>query len=123
MASVNLALKLNIVGPAAPSGYPVCLTSRYTSEMLTRPHPEYARCDNQKEARISKGLAQNDSNIFQNVVQPLKPTGQKSGTSIGFFDQGILTGLTFFVLPVLATTCYLTYLGGRFTIAQLSGLR
>lgn len=91
--------------------------------MLTKPHPEYVELSKKQETEIAWTWNENNLNLLHNVVQPLKPTGQRSGTTIGFFDQGILTGLTLIVLPVLATTCSLAYVGGRYAVGHLANVR
>lgn len=38
--------------------------------------------------------------------RPLRPTGQGPGTAIGFFEQGIMVGAVFIVLPVISLIGY-----------------
>lgn len=39
-------------------------------------------------------------------AQPLRETGQGPGTAIGFFEQGIIVGALFIVLPVVSVVGY-----------------
>jgi hypothetical protein len=43
---------------------------------------------------------------FEKVVKDLKPTGQKAGKAIGFFEQGILLGLGIVAVIVLPSFGY-----------------
>lgn len=43
---------------------------------------------------------------FEKVVRDLKPTGQKAGKAIGFFEQGILLGLGITAVIVLPSLGY-----------------
>lgn len=61
-------------------------------------------------------VAQKDSKMGQTIynrsLRPLKPTGQPKEGDGNFFEQGMLTGLILFVLPLvtgtLLGTSYLT---------------
>jgi hypothetical protein len=58
---------------------------------------------------------------LQMAVAPLTPTGQPFGGGIGFFEQGIITGLVVFVLPVfigaIAAGTYATkYIHGKWLV-------
>lgn len=44
--------------------------------------------------------------VRKQALIPLKPTGQGPGTSLGFFDQGIMTGFVAFVVPSLVLIGY-----------------
>lgn len=60
--------------------------------------------------------------IRRREMQPLKETGQGPGTAIGFFEQGIMVGALFIVLPVLSITGYTGWvLVRRFLLPGLAG--
>ncbi|TVY84409.1 Aldehyde dehydrogenase family 3 member B2, partial [Lachnellula suecica] len=78
-----------LYGPASPSPstYPLAIHPRYTPEMFSVPRPEFFT---QVE--------------FSTELKNLKPTGQKKGHAVGFFEQGIFIGLGLtgsVVLPLL----------------------
>lgn len=83
--------------------------------MLSYPRPEYISSlasevpiafDLQSGAYKHLKKNSNLKNLREEATKPLKPIGQHSGTSMGFFDQGIITGLVAFVLPSLALLGY-----------------
>jgi hypothetical protein len=47
------------------------------------------------------------------AAKELKPTGQKPGHHIGFFEQGILTGLVFIFVPAAVGTLVAVGFGVR----------
>lgn len=87
--------------------------------MLTIPQPEYLSTITGTLVEVTQAIQQNQANLRPQHVEPLPPTGQGSGTSIGFFEQGILTGLATIVLPVLAVTGFITYTGGRLVLEHM----
>ena len=51
---------------------------------------------------------------YEESLQPLKPTGQPLYvTPLGFFEQGIVTGLTVFVLPTVIGAVVASIWAGR----------
>ena len=104
----------NLVGPAAPVGYSVSPVGRYRCEMMENPSPKFvSRVSGEVDLRE---VAQKGSEIgkllHQQSLRPLKPTGQPREGDSNFFQQGMLVGLIFLVLPVvtgsLIGTSYLT---------------
>lgn len=92
--------------------------------MMSKPRPEKihragGRGTRDLEASLlsnvmrSAGGREIREELRKRALTPLKPTGQPSGTSMGFFDQGIITGLVAFVLPCVALIGY-----GSFKAAQ-----
>ncbi|RVX74926.1 hypothetical protein B0A52_01203 [Exophiala mesophila] len=103
-----------LVGPAAPVGYSVSPVGRYRCEMMENPSPKFvSRVSGEVDLRE---VAQKGSEIgkllHQQSLRPLKPTGQPREGDSNFFQQGMLVGLIFLVLPVvtgsLIGTSYLT---------------
>ncbi|KNG85751.1 hypothetical protein ANOM_005718 [Aspergillus nomiae NRRL 13137] len=107
-----------LVGPAIPlhngqpSSFPML---RYSTEMLSQPRPEYIQ-EAKKPAITLQELKDLDRVALDRVRvearSALRSTGQGSGTAIGFFEQGILVGAVFIVLPVVSLVGY----GGWYTI-------
>ncbi|KAL3440791.1 hypothetical protein BJX65DRAFT_316136 [Aspergillus insuetus] len=101
-----------LIGPAIPfhhgqpSPSPIL---RYSTEMLSRPRPEYIRETNKSNMNVQE-LKELDRAALDRLqveaARPLRPTGQGPGTAIGFFEQGILVGAVFIVLPVISFIGY-----------------
>lgn len=107
----------HIVGPVRPvtATVPLNMDLRYETNMMSRPSPQVIAKD-----KSGVGIAQllriqsRKDGKFRKIVEdvrmqaliPLKPTGQGPGTSLGFFDQGIMTGFMAFVLPSLVLIGY-----------------
>ncbi|KAL3464903.1 hypothetical protein BJX64DRAFT_298019 [Aspergillus heterothallicus] len=101
-----------LIGPAIPfhNGQPSpSPILRYSTEMLSRPRPEYIQ--------EAKGFTMSVQELKEldraaldrlqvEAARPLRPTGQGPGTAIGFFEQGILVGAVFIVLPVISFIGY-----------------
>lgn len=76
--------------------------------MLSKPRPTLIAS---KTSRLDlEDLSNLQSSKLQSFAlqetRPLRETGQGSGTSIGFFEQGIIVGGVFIVLPVLSILGY-----------------
>jgi hypothetical protein len=120
---LNLIMKL--VGPIRPTTAlsPEDVNMRYETSMMSQPRPQVivqARHANQ-DAQILQ-LDTKKSSFDQQLVSelrkgsrvPLRATGQPSGTSLGFFDQGIKTGFVAFVLPCLIFIGYTSFKGSQY---------
>lgn len=59
----------------------------------------------------------------KSALKELKPTGQKPGHAIGFFEQGILIGLGGVAAVVLPVLGWGLVVGGRRVWGVLNGLR
>ncbi|RAH84251.1 hypothetical protein BO86DRAFT_397117 [Aspergillus japonicus CBS 114.51] len=92
-----------LLGPALATDQSIIpVDRRYTTWMLSRPRPEMITTIQAGESELRKGhlLAA----LSKNVNQPLPKTGQGPGTSMGFFEQGIVVGFVFIVIPVVSVT-------------------
>ncbi|KAL3422098.1 Aldehyde dehydrogenase family 3 member B1 [Phlyctema vagabunda] len=79
-----------LVGPASLPAHPHQLHPRYTTEMFSQPRPQVI--EQVKDSEIST------------EIKDLRPTGQRPGHAVGFFEQGIFLGLgitAFVILPSL----------------------
>ncbi|PMD19586.1 hypothetical protein NA56DRAFT_680077 [Hyaloscypha hepaticicola] len=84
-----------LVGPASLVNYPHALHPRFTSNMLSTPRPQFITPPTPLPTA---------SKLKELALKPLKPTGQRPGHAIGFFEPGILLGLgstAIVVLPFL----------------------
>ncbi|KAJ9156074.1 putative Aldehyde dehydrogenase [Pleurostoma richardsiae] len=107
-----------LVGPPRPLTpvSPNDLDLRYEPAMMSKPKPEQVRHSLPAVATLMAGLinskASNATNenvvrqLRKQAIKPLRLIGQESGSSMGFFDQGLITGLVAFVLPSLAVVGY-----------------
>lgn len=59
--------------------------------------------------------------LRQRETQPLKETGQGPGTAIGFFEQGIIVGALFIVLPVISVVGYAGWIFARKAVLHFAG--
>lgn len=77
--------------------------------MLSRPRPEYIQ-ETENPVLALQELKELDraalDRLQAEAARPLRPTGQGPGTAIGFFEQGILVGAVFIVLPVISLVGY-----------------
>lgn len=88
------------VGPASPAIYPHSLHPRYTSDMFSTPRPQFVTPPEPLPP---------SSKLKELALKELKPTGQPVGHAIGFFEQGIIVGLTstaVIVLPLLGWSLF-----------------
>ncbi|KAF9892289.1 hypothetical protein FE257_002066 [Aspergillus nanangensis] len=107
-----------LVGPALAVNHPsIPLNQRYSIEMLSRPRPEMIERPTDDIAMLedfhSIGTVK-VTELSKHSERPLKGTGQGPGTAIGFFEQGIMVGAAFIVLPVMSAVAY----GGWILVRQ-----
>jgi len=91
-----------LVGPASPLEFPVSVQARYSKEMFSKPRPEYINFTSISKTigdLLDTGDAKAGRKLREEAQKSLPPTGQRAGKAIGFFEQGLLTGVT-----ILATT-------------------
>jgi len=88
--------------------------------MLSKPRPEFVEEPIGNSAIELKDLINPMSTklqiLRQRETQPLRETGQGPGTAIGFFEQGIIVGALFIVLPAVSLVGY----SGWFLTQKLS---
>ncbi|RAH45249.1 uncharacterized protein BO95DRAFT_464062 [Aspergillus brunneoviolaceus CBS 621.78] len=89
------------VGPALATDQRVIpVERRYTTSMFSRPRPEMITTIQAGKSGLKKGHVLGA--LSKKVVKPLLKARQGPGTSMGFFEQGILVGLVFIVIPVVS---------------------
>lgn len=117
-----------LVGPAAPTfpQQPLDVDRRYTPEMFSACQPQAAnesvtskQLDHAlfagDEAGSGKKGAVTAAQLAELAVKPLKPTGQPlQHARIGFFEQGILTGLGLATTPILIGIGTGAWFGARY---------
>lgn len=118
LSLVNQILPELLVGPATPLNHtPSPSPSRFTKDMFTVPRPAYISTPSASKA-LTTALASAVSTkeleeLDSMAMKELPPTGQKPGGQIGFFEQGILTGLATILIPTLVGTAVLAGFGIR----------
>ncbi|CZR61845.1 uncharacterized protein PAC_11742 [Phialocephala subalpina] len=103
-----------LIGPPAPTFSPHALHPRYTPEMFSTPRPQFITAPPSLPSSIEMKKA---------ATKELKPTGQRPGHAIGFFEQGILIGLGSAAVVVLPALGYGAWWVGRKGWVVLRGLR
>jgi hypothetical protein len=89
---VIIQLTRTSVGPASPVNHPHALHPRFTASILSTPRPQFI---------VPPAPLPPSSQLKELALKTLKPTGQRPGHAIGFFEQGILLGLGSTALVVL----------------------
>ncbi|KUJ07454.1 uncharacterized protein LY89DRAFT_766029 [Mollisia scopiformis] len=103
-----------LFGPPSPTSHPHTLHPRYTPAMLSAPRPQFVAISAEMPDSLEmKKLA----------AKELKPTGQKPGHAVGFFEQGILIGLGSAAVVVLPAVGWGVYWVGRRGLGFVRGLR
>jgi hypothetical protein len=70
---------------------------------------------------LSDPLSVKLQSLRRREMQPLRETGQGPGTAIGFFEQGIIVGALFIVLPVVSLVGYLGWMLARRLLLGTTG--
>lgn len=81
-----------LIGPPSPTNHSHALHPRFTSDMFSTPRPQFI---------TPPATLPAPSKLMEIALKQLKPTRQRPGHAIGFFEQGILLGLTSTALVVL----------------------
>ena len=95
-----------LASPRTPVGFPTSLKSSYSKEMFSVPKPEFIRY-NANTSRAHNLLDKNDVKEAQRYRQEAESldvrVNQPAGKAIGFFEQGILLGISIVLTTVVAT--------------------
>lgn len=86
--------------------------------MFTVPRPSYISAPSQTSNLLTTILTSPSTTISvveldKEALAELPPTGQKPGHHIGFFEQGIITGMATVLLPAAVGTLALAAFGVR----------
>jgi hypothetical protein len=106
-----------IAGPVSATGFPIHPELRYTRDMFEEPSPQIvpgARF-HPASSMMSQYDPPHSEKMLSAMSKPLKPTGQGPSGAIDFFGQGILLGVTVYLLPIA-----LISIGGVATLGTLA---
>ena len=104
---------MRLVGPTLPEDAPPCFDTRYSVSSLQVPRPQILS-ETQSTALVKAILnpanPRKSSTLWREAISPLPPTKQKDAEStIGFFEQGIITGGIITLVSFVATVSILGY--------------
>ncbi|KAH7384682.1 hypothetical protein BKA66DRAFT_388391, partial [Pyrenochaeta sp. MPI-SDFR-AT-0127] len=86
-----------MVGPSAPLDFPTNLRVRYTRDMFEVPSPQVVPG---VRSHFASTIFKKANFIDAVARKPLKPTGQPPSGAWGFFEQGMVIGAFFYLLPI-----------------------
>lgn len=96
-----------LVGPAAPSGYPLQLSNRYPFDLFTVSRPAYVHCT-ESSASLLKVLRGESGTSAQKLLvdaaTPLAEYKRHPGGGVGFFEQGFLINAGMIVASTLTAS-------------------
>lgn len=107
-----------LVGPAAPLGYPVSASSRYSTEQFTEARATYIQTTAEHNL-LSKLIVSGDTKLMDQATKDATsalPAGKGrrlEAAPFGFFEQGILTGLGMALSSIILGGGGLAYCGYR----------
>lgn len=93
-----------LVGPASPIGFPVSIQSRYTKEMFSVPRPEFINfpaLSHTVAEVLDEGKTDAGRKLREEAQNRLPPSTQRAGKAIGFFEQGLFSGLSVIAVSTL----------------------
>ena len=110
--STNIILSL-LVGPPAPKQVALDRSVRYPTTVFSVPRPHYIRPTGLSQS-VTDILRAKSPSALQNMLdlqssQLVCRTRRPLGGGVGFFEQGILTGLGLFSISILAGLSSLGY--------------
>lgn len=121
------------VGPAAPTAHTPAFKHRYSKEMFTVSRPQYIQLQSDslilglalaaggsKGPDAYTGVNITGSSIRKLAMVPLPPLKQSAGKAIGFFEQGLISGVVT-LLVLLAAVGYGIWIY-FWTKAQVAGI-
>lgn len=104
-----------LLGPAAPSVQAIDVEKRYTTRHFTRPSPAFITPPS-SQATISRAIASKDlrktsAELLAKSTLEIKEKKRAEWIAIGFFEQGILLGLSLASIPLLTAIGASLYYG------------
>ncbi|KAL4892402.1 Aldehyde/histidinol dehydrogenase [Aspergillus ambiguus] len=98
-----------LIGPALPTNS-VLSRTRYTTEVLQVPRPQYITESSQADlVKAVLNPSKKGQDAWKEALSPLPPTKQRAGFHIGFFEQGIITGGLITLFSLVASVSTLGY--------------
>jgi hypothetical protein len=97
--------------------------ARYTKAMFEIPRPQFIQPAGKQSETLWKALAVAEPDLeLQNMaVTPLPALNRRPGGAIGFFEQGLHTGVVALMIPVLTSAVVLGYYGIRAAQRRIIG--
>ncbi|KAH7406221.1 Aldehyde/histidinol dehydrogenase [Phaeosphaeria sp. MPI-PUGE-AT-0046c] len=110
-----------LLGPTAPSNYPIDVEKRYTAQHFSRPSPAFIS-PSKSQGALQKVITGKDSRkaaaeMLAKATQEIKEQKRAESIAIGYFEQGIFIGLGVYGIPLL--TC----IGATLFFGVRAGLR
>lgn len=97
-----------LIGPPAPDAFDVCLQPRYTAEMFSLPSPQIIQKSPVTDAMAlllsADRPTQQSKKVEEELDVALRRVSEPFGPPIGFFEQGILFGLSCILITVITAT-------------------
>lgn len=91
--------------------------------MFSTPRPQYVKSSelsHRLQEAVTGHSSKSQSSLLREMVShPLPPDGQRDGKIVGFFDQGLITGATIVLTPVLTGIAVLGYYAIRFGLRRI----
>ncbi|CAI7600575.1 unnamed protein product [Penicillium discolor] len=114
-----------LVGPTPPEQVALDRSMRYPTTIFSVPRPHYITptllSQSVTDILRTKSASTLRSTLVLQSSELVSPTQRSLGGGVGFFEQGILTGLGLFSIPILAGVSALGY--WTWTIVQKHGSR
>jgi hypothetical protein len=100
------------VGPALPRNTPYSPQTRYATSSFQKPRPQLIKPSG--TAYATHTILENENSVksdalWREAIAPLPSTKQRPGFKIGFFEQGIITGVSLTLISLVATVSTLGY--------------
>jgi aldehyde dehydrogenase (NAD+) len=113
-----------LLGPAAPAYHSIDVDARYTKAQFARPSPAFITTANSHTALVKvlrgKDARKAATEALSKATQEIKEKKRAEWIAIGYFEQGILIGLSLYGIPLL--TCIGTglFFGVRAGLSRFS---
>lgn len=114
-----------LVGPAAPEGSATTLQPRYSPEMFSFASPELIEESNLSQAlsvlSSSESSAKEVKKAEDGVDISLQRIAEAFGPPVGFFEQGLLFGLSCVLVSIISVSAYGVRYGYPVLVSRLRG--
>ena len=87
--------------------------NRYTKAMFEVPRPQIIQSNSPTSEMLRRALTaiNPDFELHTMAVAPLPALNRRPGKAVGFFEQGLLTGMTVLMVLVVSSALVLGYYG------------
>lgn len=96
-----------LIGPSAPKGHAFDLQHRYPICLFSERRPVFVQSPSGSKllaTALSSGDNASAKELLQQAKQPLKVMKRSEGGGVGFFEQGIMLGVSFTLLSIVAVS-------------------